>query len=132
MSDRIVKVNIKERGEGERPRSKWFGKETIQVGELSKLVARRAGVTIEDTRNVLRALPSVIIELIIQGFFVNIDRLGTFYLRELNMPTYSYKEKKGTGYQKRYSFSFHKPKDISKYINTEIKKRRGEENVAEE
>ena len=125
----IVKVKVEERDADEQQRNQWFGRETIHIGELSRMVARRAGVTIADTAAVLRALPAVLIELIVEGYFVNIDRLGTFYLRELNMPTYSFKQKKGTGYKKRYSFSFHKPKYISKYINEEIKRRKGEEDV---
>ena len=95
--------------------------------ELARIVAKRAGVTIADAMSVINVLGDVIVELVIQKYCVMIYHLGSFFLRELYMPTYSYKEKRGMGYRKRWSFSFKKTGDLSKKINAQMREMYPEE-----
>lgn len=91
--------------------------DVITNKELARAVAKRSGVRLDYTLKVLNSLGDIIIEFVIQGFCVTIYNLGSFFLRELRMPSYSIKEKRGVGYKKKWSFSFKKPYAISKKIN---------------
>lgn len=100
----------------EKKRKTLGEKQIIQQGELAKIIAKRAGVPQRDTYEVLKAFPEIVIEYSLKGYVVNIDRFGNFYLKDVLVPSYSYKEKVGTGMKKRYTLKY-KP---AKYLATEI------------
>ena len=97
------------------------GKEVVATAELAKYTAKRAGVSQEKTYRVIVAMAEVIIELMLQGYLVMIQDFGSFFLRKLAMPSYSLRNKKATGYKTRWSFSFRKPKAVSKMINEKMR-----------
>ena len=104
----------------EKNRRVHYGHEGVFHTELAKLVAKKAGVSQEKTLLVIKALPLVIVELVIQGYSVVWENFGTFYLRSLKMPGFSRK----TGAKERsdcYSFAFKRNPKVSKEINERMK-----------
>lgn len=99
----------------------YRGKEVVATAELAKYTAKRAGVSQEKTYRVIVAMAEIIIELMLQGYLVMIQDFGSFFLRKIAMPSYSLRKKKTTGYKTRWSFSFRKPKAVSKMINEKMR-----------
>lgn len=104
----------------DKNRKQYKGMDIIATSEIARLVAKRSGITIEQARKCLSSLGDIVIELVMQGYYVSIFNLGSFFLRKLNMPSYSMREKKSGGYKTRWSFTFKKPLEISKRINKEM------------
>lgn len=111
----------------EKSRKQLKGMDVIPISDVAKLVARRSGITSEQARKCLSVLGEIIIELVMQGYCVTIFNLGSFFLRKLSMPSYSIKEKRGTGYKTRWSLTFKKPYSVSKDINLQMAEMHPEE-----
>lgn len=119
----IVKTDDKEK------RRVYYGHDSVFHTELAKLVARKSGVSQEKTLKVIKALPLVIVELVIQGYAVVWENFGAFYLRKLKMPGYMAKTKTVKERSDCYSFAFKRNPRISKEINERMKEREKNERL---
>lgn len=100
-----------------KSRRKMQGMPIIQQGELSRMLAQRAGVRHEDALACLRELPCVLRDLTVKGYAVNFENFGNFYIKKVQVPSYSYKRKVPTGMKERYNFTFKKVKAFATEIN---------------
>lgn len=110
-----------------RKRKEIDGQQVIQQGELAKLVGNRAGVSHQNAFLVIKELPEIIKELVVKGYIVSIDNFGNFFVREIKVPSYSYKQKKSTGWKKSYSFAFKRAAVVGREINNIMLGREREE-----
>lgn len=108
-----------------------YGHESVFQTELAKLVAKKAGVSQERTLRVIKAIPPVIVELLIQGYAITIENFGTFFLRRLKMPGYMNNTKTVKERADCYSFAFKRNPRISKEINIRMKEKEANERMDE-
>lgn len=106
-----------------RKRKEINGQQVVQQGELAKMVARRAGLRQADVFEMLKELPEIIKELVVEGYIVSIDHFGNFFIRSVSVPSYSYKNRVGTGMKRTYSFAFKRAKDVGTEINELLRKK---------
>lgn len=100
-----------------RSRRMMQGKPIIQQGEFAKILAQKAGVNQADALACVQAFPRALRDLTVQGYVVNLDNFGNFFIRKIKVPSYSYKRKVGTGMKDAYAFVFRKVKAFATEIN---------------
>ena len=93
------------------------GMPIIQQGEFAKILAQKAGVNQADALACVQELPRALRDLTVQGYAVNFDNFGNFYIKKIRVPSYSYKRKVDTGMKDSYSFVFRKVATFATEIN---------------